>query len=74
MDSLFQGRDAGATATSPTPSPFDYTTVEENLRHNTSLPIDMQYNGGHRLSVVMYSVMMCFSAVGNLYVFSIIVR
>jgi len=38
------------------------------------LPIDTQFNDGHRLAITIYSLLMFFSAIGNVYVFISIVR
>jgi len=38
------------------------------------LPIDMQFNDGHRLAITVYSLLMFVSAIGNVYVFISIVR
>lgn len=38
------------------------------------LPLDMQFNDGHLLSIVVYSILMVFSAIGNLSVLLIILK
>ncbi|XP_065167318.1 adipokinetic hormone/corazonin-related peptide receptor variant I-like [Atheta coriaria] len=48
----------------------------EDLFNGTlhQLPIDMRFNDGHMLSIVVYSVLMVFSAIGNLTVLVLILR
>lgn len=38
------------------------------------LPIDMRFNDGHVLSIVVYSILMVFSAIGNITVLVLILR
>jgi len=38
------------------------------------LPIDMQFNDGHKLAIVMYSLLMTTSAIGNISVLSAVFR
>ncbi|ODM93261.1 Gonadotropin-releasing hormone II receptor [Orchesella cincta] len=38
------------------------------------LPIDMRFNNGHLLSVILYPILMTLSAIGNIAVFSVILR
>lgn len=38
------------------------------------MPIDMQFNEGHILAIVIYSLLMIFSSVGNISVFTAIIR
>ncbi|XP_022920796.1 adipokinetic hormone/corazonin-related peptide receptor variant I-like isoform X2 [Onthophagus taurus] len=38
------------------------------------LPLDMQFNDGHVLSIIVYSILMVFSAVGNITILVLIVR
>jgi len=38
------------------------------------LPIDMRFNDGHLLSVIVYSILMVFSAIGNLSVLTTIIK
>ncbi|KAK3932547.1 Gonadotropin-releasing hormone II receptor [Frankliniella fusca] len=40
----------------------------------TELPLDMQFNGGHMVSIVFYPILMVISAVGNITVFVILLR
>jgi len=40
----------------------------------TELPIDMQFNEGHKLAIITYSILMIFSAVANISVFCVIIR
>lgn len=42
--------------------------------NSTHLPIDMRFNDGHLISIVVYSVLMVFSAIGNITVLVLIVR
>ncbi|CAL8147165.1 unnamed protein product [Orchesella dallaii] len=48
--------------------------TELNSNAENELPIDMQFNDGHLLAVVVYSFLMVISAVGNISVFSTILR
>lgn len=38
------------------------------------LPLDMQFNDGHLLSIIGYSILMVFSAIGNLSVLNSIIK
>jgi hypothetical protein len=38
------------------------------------LPIEMQFNDGHLLSIVVYSILLVFSAIGNLSVLVTIIK
>ncbi|XP_018328749.1 gonadotropin-releasing hormone II receptor [Agrilus planipennis] len=38
------------------------------------LPIDMRFNDGHRLSIIVYSILMVFSAIGNITVLVLLIR
>lgn len=38
------------------------------------LPIDMQFNEGHRLAIIIYSMLMIVSTIGNLSVLVTIVK
>lgn len=40
----------------------------------SELPIDMQFNDGHKLAIITYSILMVFSAVANISVFCVIIR
>ncbi len=40
----------------------------------SELPIDMQFNEGHKLAIITYSILMVFSAVANISVFCVIIR
>lgn len=68
---------------------FSFTTTTENGNEvegsdnsaNVSetdlteeLPIDMRFNNGHLLAIVVYSGLMLFSAVGNISVLGTILR
>uniref|UniRef100_A0A336MWG0 CSON007059 protein n=1 Tax=Culicoides sonorensis TaxID=179676 RepID=A0A336MWG0_CULSO len=52
-------------------SPYDgeNTTDDKML-----LPIDMRFNDGHRLSIMVYSTLMLISAIGNLTVLTILIK
>jgi len=56
--------------------PVEFSTDGSFLETWTEepLPIDMKYNAGHKLAVVMYSLLMTVSAIGNLSVFTALVR
>ncbi|KRT85046.1 hypothetical protein AMK59_2085 [Oryctes borbonicus] len=45
---------------------------ESNITNN--LPLDMRFNDGHVLSIVVYSVLMVFSAIGNITILVLIIR
>lgn len=49
-------------------------SVANNLTDYSHLPIDMRFNDGHMLSIVVYSVLMVFSAIGNTTVLVLILR
>ncbi|CAL8145889.1 unnamed protein product [Orchesella dallaii] len=49
------------------------STFFQNIS-NISLPIDMVFNGGHVLAIVLYTLQLIVSAIGNVYVFSVILR
>lgn len=38
------------------------------------LPLDMRFNDGHVLSIVAYSILMVFSAIGNITILAFIIR
>lgn len=54
----------------------DWSTYDgDNLTDSTNgLPIDMRFNDGHRLSIMVYSTLMLISAIGNLTVLTILVK
>ncbi|XP_017770687.1 PREDICTED: gonadotropin-releasing hormone II receptor-like [Nicrophorus vespilloides] len=41
---------------------------------NSTLPIDMRFNDGHRLSIIVYSILMVFSSIGNITVLVLILK
>ncbi|XP_021700049.1 gonadotropin-releasing hormone II receptor isoform X4 [Aedes aegypti] len=41
---------------------------------NEPLPIDMQFNDGHKLQIVVYSVLMVISAIGNITVLALLIK
>lgn len=45
---------------------FD-TNISE-ISNSSQLPIDMQFNDGHKLSIVVYTLLLLVSAVGNICV------
>nr|AHJ11243.1 G protein-coupled receptor [Nilaparvata lugens]AZP54622.1 adipokinetic hormone receptor [Nilaparvata lugens] len=45
-----------------------------NSTFTFDFPIDMQFNDGHRLSIIAYSTLMLLSAIGNFTVLSILIR
>lgn len=49
----------------------DTTNISDPEHH---LPINMQFNDGHRLSITVYSVLMVFSAVANITVLVLLVK
>lgn len=44
------------------------------ITNSSHLPIDMRFNDGHMLSIVVYSILMVFSAIGNTTVLVLIIR
>ena len=52
----------------------DNSTMVGNSSIELDLPIDMQFNDGHVVSIVTYSVLMIISAIGNSTVLYIISR
>lgn len=42
--------------------------------NSSSLPIDMQFNDGHRLQIAVYSVLMIISAIGNITVLALLIK
>lgn len=52
---------------------FNNLTEMDN-RTLIELPIDMQFNEGHRLAVTIYSLLMIVSAIGNISVLAAIVK
>lgn len=53
---------------------LDWSTAFEKNVSADSLPIDMKFNAGHKLSIIGYSVLMVFSAIGNITVLILILR
>lgn len=51
----------------------DWSYANET-RNVSALPIDMQFNDGHRLSIGVYSVLMVISAIGNITVLSLLLK
>lgn len=49
----------------------DTTNIADAEHH---LPINMQFNDGHRLSITVYSVLMVFSAVANITVLVLLMK
>ncbi|XP_062707703.1 adipokinetic hormone/corazonin-related peptide receptor variant I-like isoform X3 [Aedes albopictus] len=45
-----------------------------NSNWSTPLPIDMQFNDGHRLQIAVYSVLMIISAIGNITVLALLIK
>jgi len=45
-----------------------------DLEAKKTLPIDMQFNDRHKLAIVMYSLLMFVSAIGNISVLNAIYR
>ncbi|XP_063702680.1 adipokinetic hormone/corazonin-related peptide receptor variant I isoform X2 [Culicoides brevitarsis] len=53
----------------------DWATYDgDNSTDNTSLPIDMRFNDGHRLQIMVYSTLMLISAIGNLTVLTMLIK
>ena len=49
-------------------------TTQSNGSIEFDLPFDMQFNEGHIISIVTYSVLMVISAIGNSTVLTLILR
>ncbi|CAH1108533.1 unnamed protein product [Psylliodes chrysocephalus] len=49
-------------------------SLSNGTRNETNLPLNMQFNDGHRLSIIVYSVLMAFSAVANITVLVLIMK
>ncbi|ODM93483.1 Gonadotropin-releasing hormone II receptor [Orchesella cincta] len=64
---------AGKNARRITSTPADLLTPVEIITQRP-VPIDMQFNDGHQLAIILYSLLMILSAAGNITVFSVIVR
>ncbi|ODM93260.1 Gonadotropin-releasing hormone II receptor [Orchesella cincta] len=52
----------------------DNFSLLENTTTNGTLPIDMIFNNGHLPAVILYPLLMTLSAIGNIAVFTVIVR
>jgi hypothetical protein len=50
------------------------TTAGNHPISESQLPIDMQFNDGHLLSIIVYSILLIFSAIGNLSVLITIIK
>ncbi|XP_055639936.1 adipokinetic hormone/corazonin-related peptide receptor variant I [Toxorhynchites rutilus septentrionalis] len=48
--------------------------IRNGSENNSSLPIDMQFNAGHQLQIIVYSILMIISAIGNITVLTLIIR
>lgn len=48
--------------------------VNQTNTNESLLSIDMQFNDGHLLSIIVYSILMVFSAIGNITVLVLILR
>jgi len=66
--------DRGTLGTTPNYSDFITDTTQWENVTRKPLPIDMQFNDGHRLSIGGYTLLMIVSAIANTYVFVSIVR
>lgn len=53
---------------------FDWSKVDNISETEDNLPIDMRFNDGHRLSITAYSILMVFSAIGNITVLVLILK
>ncbi|XP_062545033.1 adipokinetic hormone/corazonin-related peptide receptor variant I-like isoform X2 [Armigeres subalbatus] len=51
------------------------TWYDANSNHSDSpLPIDMQFNDGHKLQIIVYSILMVISAIGNITVLALLIK
>ncbi|XP_059486559.1 adipokinetic hormone/corazonin-related peptide receptor variant I-like isoform X2 [Neocloeon triangulifer] len=59
---------------------WNFSTLNENqtaliqLENATELPLDMRFNEGHALSVIVYSILFIISATGNLTVLCLLLQ
>lgn len=53
------------------PIDWDYANKSRNV---SALPIDMQFNPGHRLQIGVYSILMVVSAIGNITVLTLLIK
>lgn len=56
------------------PASTELPNLKSTNLDNVELPIDMRFNEGHIVSIVIYSVLMVISAVGNTTVLVLITR
>ncbi|XP_019874462.2 adipokinetic hormone/corazonin-related peptide receptor variant I [Aethina tumida] len=52
----------------------EWSLVSNGSNDEHDLPIDMRPNDGHRLSIIVYSVLMVFSAIANITVLVLLVK
>lgn len=50
---------------------WDYVNESRNM---SAMPLDMQYNEGHKLQVIGYSVLMIISAICNITVLTLLIK
>ncbi|XP_072389103.1 adipokinetic hormone/corazonin-related peptide receptor variant I [Diabrotica undecimpunctata] len=48
--------------------------LSNDTKNMTSLPINMRFNDGHRLSIIVYSILMVFSTIANTTVLVLILK
>lgn len=53
------------------PIDWEYANASGNV---SALPIDMQFNDGHRLQIGVYSILMVVSAIGNITVLTLLIK
>lgn len=53
---------------------LDWSQAPGENSTDIELPIDMRFNEGHILSIIVYSILMVFSAIGNFTVLVLILR
>lgn len=51
-----------------------YNKTDESTYNKSSLSYEMQFNEGHVVTIVTYSILMVISAIGNITVLSIILK
>jgi len=73
----FEERAISSTPSSMNASSVGFVTDASSifdLETEQTLSIDMQFNDGHKLAIVMYSLLMVASAIGNMSVLNAIFR
>lgn len=51
-----------------------WTVVQVGPNETFTVPIEMRFNDGHRVSIIVYSILLIISAIGNITVLCIILK